>query len=207
MGLCLGWCLFSAFLCCLGVAWVLYLRAATKFYTGSRRASLWCIGILVPCLLLIAMYWSFLHQQNLYDFLFPMLPRSIWWIEESPLYFFEKSGRLLSAVAVDTPVLALMLFLVLTAFFAYLIWRACRNPGRGGRFLGLCCALYFAVSYFGALMQDLKLTNVVIGQYPLMTLDRPLSLVVNGLLLGLLYSTYRNQRLFAEPGNLEGSSY
>ena len=201
------YCNFSAFLCCLGVAWVLYLRAATKFYTGSRRASLWCIGILVPCLLLIAMYWSFLHQQNLYDFLFPMLPRSIWWIEESPLYFFEKSGRLLSAVAVDTPVLALMLFLVLTAFFAYLIWRACRNPGRGGRFLGLCCALYFAVSYFGALMQDLKLTNVVIGQYPLMTLDRPLSLVVNGLLLGLLYSTYRNQRLFAEPGNLEGSSY
>lgn len=201
------YCNFSAFLCCLGVAWVLYLRAATKFYTGSRRASLWCIGILVPCLLLIAMYWSFLHQQSLYDFLFPMLPRSIWWIEESPLYFFEKSGRLLSAVAVDTPVLALMLFLVLTAFFAYLIWRACRNPGRGGRFLGLCCALYFAVSYFGALMQDLKLTNVVIGQYPLMTLDRPLSLVVNGLLLGLLYSTYRNQRLFAEPGNLEGSSY
>ena len=201
------YCNFEAFLCCLGVAWVLYLRAATKFYTGSRRASLWCIGILVPCLLLIAMYWSFLHQQNLYDFLFPMLPRSIWWIEESPLYFFEKSGRLLSAVAVDTPVLALMLFLVLTAFFAYLIWRACRNPGRGGRFLGLCCALYFAVSYFGALMQDLKLTNVVIGQYPLMTLDRPLSLVVNGLLLGLLYSTYRNQRLFAEPGNLEGSSY
>lgn len=201
------YCNFSAFLCCLGVAWVLYLRAATKFYTGSRRASLWCIGILVPCLLLIAMYWSFLHQQSLYDFLFPMLPRSIWWIEESPLYFFEKSGRLLSAVAVDTPVLALMLFLVLTAFFAYLIWRACRNPGRGGRFLGLCCAFYFAVSYFGALMQDLKLTNVVIGQYPLMTLDRPLSLVVNGLLLGLLYSTYRNQRLFAEPGNLEGSSY
>ena len=201
------YCNFSAFLCCLGVAWVLYLRAATKFYTGSRRASLWCIGILVPCLLLIAMYWSFLHQQSLYDFLFPMLPRSIWWIEESPLYFFEKSGRLLSAVAVDTPVLALMLFLVLTAFFAYLIWRACRNPGRGGRFLGLCCALYFAVSYFGALMQDLKLTNVVIGQYPLMTLDRPLSLVVNGLLLGLLYSTYRNQRLFAESGNLEGTSY
>ena len=56
-------------------------------------------------------------------------------------------------------------------------------------------------------MQDLKLTNIVIGQYPLMTLDRPLSLVVNGLLLGLLYSTYRNQRLFAESGNLEGTSY
>ena len=45
------YCNFSAFLCCLGVAWVLYLRAATKFYTGSRRASLWCIGIwcLVCC--------------------------------------------------------------------------------------------------------------------------------------------------------------
>ena len=199
------YCNFEAFLCCLGVAWVLYLRAATKFYTGSRRASLWCIGILVPCLVIIAGYWNFLHGS--YGFLSPMLPRSIWWIEESPLYFFEKSGRLLSAVAVDTPVLALMLFLVLTAFFAYLIWRACRNPGRGGRFLGLCCALYFAVSYFGALMQDLKLTNIVIGQYPLMTLDRPLSLVVNGLLLGLLYSTYRNQRLFAESGNLEGTSY
>lgn len=199
------YCNFEAFLCCLGVAWVLYLRAATKFYTGSRRASLWCIGILVPCLVMVVGYWNFLHGS--YGFLSPMLPRSIWWIEESPLYFFEKSGRLLSAVAVDTPVLALMLFLVLTAFFAYLIWRACRNPGRGGRFLGLCCALYFAVSYFGALMQDLKLTNIVIGQYPLMTLDRPLSLVVNGLLLGLLYSTYRNQRLFAESGNLEGTSY
>ena len=56
-------------------------------------------------------------------------------------------------------------------------------------------------------MEELRLTHVVLGQYPLMTLDRPLSLVVNGLLLGLLYSTYRNQRLFAEPGNLEGTGY
>lgn len=188
---------------------MLYLRAATKYYTGSRRASLWCIGILVPCLVVVATYWSFLHQPY-YEFLYPMLAKSIWWVEESSLYFFEKSGRLLSAVAVDTPVLSLMLFLVLTAFFAYLIWRACRNPGRGGRFLGLCCALYFAVSYFGALVEELRLTHVVIGQYPLMNLDRPLGLVVNGLLLGLLYSTYRNQRLFAESQEkkqIEDASY
>ena len=203
------YCNFGAFLCCAGVAWVLYLRAATKYYTGSRRASLWCIGILVPCLVVVATYWSFLHQPY-YEFLYPMLAKSIWWVEESSLYFFEKSGRLLSAVAVDTPVLSLMLFLVLTAFFAYLIWRACRNPGRGGRFLGLCCALYFTVSYFGALVEELRLTHVVIGQYPLMNLDRPLGLVVNGLLLGLLYSTYRNQRLFAESQEkkqIEDASY
>ena len=43
-----------------------------------------------------------------------------------------------------------------------------------------------------------------------MNLDRPLGLVVNGLLLGLLYSTYQNQRLFAESQEkkqIEDASY
>ena len=59
-------------------------------------------------------------------------------------------------------------------------------------------------------MKELRLTHVVIGQYPLMNLDRPLGLVVNGLLLGLLYSTYQNQRLFAESQEkkqIEDASY
>lgn len=190
------YCNFEAFLCCLGVAWVLYLRAATKYYTGSRRASLWCIGILVPCLVMIAGYWNFLHGS--YGFLAPMLKRFMgpWPGEEVTRYL--AIGRLLSAVAFETPVLALTLFLVLMAFFAYLIWRASRMPNQGGRFLGLCCSLYLGFSFFVAVFGELQLTNVINGRYPFLDWENPIALGIDGLLLGLLYSAYRNQRLFAE---------
>ena len=191
------YCNFEAFLCCLGVAWVLYLRAATKYYAGSRRASLWCIGILVPCLVMVAGYWIFLHGS--YGFLSPIFKRFMgpWPGEEVTRYL--ANGRMLSAVAEDTPVLALALFLAVAAFFFYLIWRACRNPGRSGRFLGLCCSLYLGFSFLVAVFGELRLTNVINGRYPFMDPNNPLYVIVDGLLLGLLYSTYRNQRLFAEP--------
>lgn len=199
------YCNFSAFLCCLGVAWVLYLRAATKFYTGSRRASLWCIGILVPCLVIIAGYWNFLHGS--YGFLSPMLKRFMGVLPGEEVTWYLASGKILSAVACNAPVIALALFLILTGFFAYLIWHACRRSNQGGKFLGLSCSLYLGFSFFVAVFGELGLTHVVNGRYPFIDLDNPLYLVVNGLLLGLLYSTYRNQRLFAESGNLEGTSY
>lgn len=202
------YCNFEAFLCCLGVAWVLYLRAATKFYTGSRRASLWCIGILAPCLVMVVGYWNFLHGS--YGFLSPMLKRFMgpWAGEEVTRYL--AIGRILSAVAFETPVLALVLFLVFAAFFIYLIWRACRKTNQGGQFLGLCCSLYLAFSFFIAAFGELGLTNVINGRYPFLDLENPVAFIIDGLLLGLLYSTYRNQLLFAEFKErkiIEHSSY
>ena len=136
-----------------------------------------------------------------------MLKRFMGVLPGEEVTWYLASGKILSSVARNAPVIALALFLILTGFFAYLIWHACRRSNQGGKFLGLSCSLYLGFSFFVAVFGELGLTHVVNGRYPFIDLDNPLYLVVNGLLLGLLYSTYRNQRLFAEPGNLEGSSY
>lgn len=136
-----------------------------------------------------------------------MLKRFMGVLPGEEVTWYLASGKILSAVACNAPVIALALFLILTGFFAYLIWHACRRSNQGGKFLGLSCSLYLGFSFFVAVFGELGLTHVVNGRYPFIDLDNPLYLVVNGLLLGLLYSTYRNQRLFAESGNLEGTSY